>query len=107
LLVWRAVQGDVGLNDVIVWSVILHLVRRDVFPPVWSETSSRQSIAIAAGGAHIYAPSIKAAVSVAGRQPLAGQQPHLLIDVDNDTDLFALAQGTRRTAPRREDHHAG
>jgi hypothetical protein len=37
----------------------------------------------------------------------AGQQPHMLIDVDKDTNLFDLAQGTRRTAPRREDHHAG
>jgi hypothetical protein len=43
-------------------------------------------------------PSIKSCCAQLLADALAGQQPHLLIDVDNDTDLFALAQNYKTAA---------
>jgi thymidylate synthase len=97
-------------NDVIVWSVILHLVRRDVCLRSGRKLAAgKLHFAIAAGGAHIYALNQSCCAQLLRRQPFAGQQPHMRIDVDNDTNLFALAQNYKKGQLRVEgysEYHA-
>jgi thymidylate synthase len=97
-------------NDVIVWSVILHLVRRDVWLRSGRKLAAgKLHFAIAAGGAHVYALNQSCCAQLLRRQPFAGQQPHMLIDVDDDTDIFALAQNYKKGQLRVEgytEYHA-
>jgi thymidylate synthase len=97
-------------NDVIVWSVILHLVRRDVWLRSGRKLKAgKLHFSIAAGGAHVYALNQSCCAQLLRRQPFDGQQPHMRIDVDDDTNLFALAQNYKQGQLRVEgytEYHA-
>ena len=79
-------------TDVIVWSVLLHLVRHEVYRR--SERvlrSGKLSFAINAGGAHVYTAHLKKMEEVLARRP----KPHvlpLLHIVNREESIFDLAK---------------
>ena len=78
-------------NDVVVWSIILHLVRREV-----NLKSQRRLKAgtlyfsIASGGAHVYCLNQTIFDELLQRTPISGVKPHLKILTDQR--LFELAE---------------
>lgn len=78
-------------NDVIAWTVVLHLVRREVL-----RRSQRNLKAgslhfnISAGGAHVYAVNEDSMNELLQRKPIAGVQPSL--SIISEEGLFDLAK---------------
>jgi thymidylate synthase len=105
-VIQRSSDTILGLpNDVMVWSVILHLVRREVRLRSGRKLAAgKLHFTILAGGAHIYAKNHSNCARLLKRQPFAGQQPHMVIDVNDDTDIFALAHNYEKGQLRVEGY---
>jgi thymidylate synthase len=90
----RSSDAMVGLpHDVVVWSIILHLVRREVS----LRTSGKRRLAagnlnfiISAGGAHVYSLNADECEKLLDRKPKDCHQPYL--EIESDEPLFSLAK---------------
>jgi thymidylate synthase len=90
----RSSDVIVGLpHDVVVWTILLHLVRREVL----IRTKGKHNLAagnlvfmIAAGGAHVYDLNVKEFEELRTREPILGSQPYLTIQgEDGNTTCLA------------------
>ena len=90
----RSSDAMVGLpHDVVVWSIILHLVRREVA----LRTSGKRTLAagnlnfiISAGGAHVYSLNADECEMLLERKPKDCHQPYL--EIESDEPLFSLTK---------------
>jgi thymidylate synthase len=91
----RSSDVIVGLpHDVVVWTILLHLVRREVR----IRTKGRHTLAagnlvfmIAAGGAHVYDLNANDFEEIRTREPISGSQPYLTIQGE-DGNKTCLAE---------------
>jgi thymidylate synthase len=70
-------------HDVIVWSTILHLVRREVHMRTKGQRNLQAgylNFCISAGGAHVYALNFQNMETLLDREPKPGVLPHLVVD---------------------------
>jgi thymidylate synthase len=88
----RSSDAMVGLpHDVVVWSIILHLVRREVFLRTKRKLAAGNlSFIISAGGAHVYSLNADKCEMLLEREPKDCPQPFL--EIESDEPLFSLAK---------------
>ena len=84
----RSSDVIVGLpHDVVIWSIILHLVRREVRIRTIGKrklAAGNLIFAIAGGGAHVYTTNMDAFETLLKREPEGGPQPYLQIGNGDD-----------------------
>mmetsp|Transcript_474 Transcript_474/g.764 ORF Transcript_474/g.764 Transcript_474/m.764 type:complete len:496 (+) Transcript_474:182-1669(+) len=81
-------------HDVIVWSIISHLVRREVNRRSKGKIRLRAGtlyFTISAGGAHVYKLNEASCMELLSREPIPNVQPHLVIHGE-DEGIFEIAQ---------------
>ena len=97
-------------HDVCCWSIILHLVRREVFRRCGRRLAAgRVFFIIAAGGAHVYEINKPTFQELLKRNPLPLVDPPELI-VETDKDLFDIARNFENSMMRVKgycSHHPG
>jgi thymidylate synthase len=94
-------------HDVIVWSVIMHLVRRQV----WRNSNRKLSagtisFVIAAGGAHVYEANEQNMNDLLLRKPIPNVQP--ILKIQSEEELFDLARnydGSERSSILVQGYH--
>jgi thymidylate synthase len=83
-------------HDVIVWSIILHLVRREVALRTKGKRTLRVGIlhfCISAGGAHYYDINANNLEELLDREPIPNVVPHFILDAScDDQGLFEIAE---------------
>jgi thymidylate synthase len=78
-------------NDVIAWTVVLHLVRHEVYRRARRELKTgRLLFSIAQGGAHVYTINEKHMYELLARKPKLGVRPSL--KVDSEEGIFEIAR---------------
>jgi thymidylate synthase len=85
-------------HDVIVWSIISHLVRREVRRRSNGRVCLEAGMlyfTVSAGGAHVYKLNDKSFKELLTRQPIPNVQPHLVIDGEEE-GIFEIAQKYRK-----------
>jgi thymidylate synthase len=103
----RSSDAILGLpNDVFVWSIILHLVRREVRLRTKGNIqlkAGRLYFCIAAGGSHAYDINSESLKILLEREPKKGVMPHLIIDESlKDVGMMALARDYDKNFENRE-----
>jgi thymidylate synthase len=101
----RSSDVIVGLpHDVVVWSIILHLVRREVK----LRTNGKRCLAagnlvfaIAQGGAHVYSANADTANILLHREPMKETQPYLAINNSRETSCLGMLDLARDFQPQK------
>ena len=91
----RSSDVMVGLpHDVVVWSIILHLVRREVLKRADRKlVAGNLSFVIGQNAAHVYKINYEQMKEILKRKPIEECQPHLVVDTAFDSqDMFSLAK---------------
>jgi thymidylate synthase len=106
----RSSDAMVGLpHDVVVWSIILHLVRREVFLRTKRKLAAGNlNFIISGGGAHVYSLNADNCEKLLEREPKDCPQPFL--EIKSDEPLFSLAKDFDKTKFVTRDytgHHPG
>lgn len=103
----RSSDVMIGLpHDVTVWSIILHLVRRETLRRTGRKLMAGNLVfAISQNAAHVYDKNIEGMKTILTRKPKEAYQPHLVIDKILDSkNIFELAKTYVRPPKETPSH---